>query len=564
MKRRRLYLLIVIIVLLVGCEDLASLIPEQEDEGPPSAFVAPTPVPTFPPALTTSARILDRGTLVVGVRYDLEPFSFITPESQLAGLEVDMARELARRWLGSPDAVRFVQVRTDTAFEHLGQGSVDLVLGGIVHTQAEESDADFAPPYFMDGMAMLTFPDTGVRSLGELQPAHRVGVLDWTDSLAAIRAATPVSATYVTYEHFFDVLDGLRNRQIDVYADQRHRLVRARRSVAGTTVVGQWTWAPVAPVFRQDDPFFANLMHLTMQDMVADGTRDALYARWLPDASPTSITVLSGQAPTPPLDASPQRRPDIDVIARMRQRGAIAVGYFQDRWPYSADRADGVPTGFEVRLLERLAELWFGSREAVTYVPVTEADAVDRLAQGEVDMLVGTWVHTRERELGWDFSVPILDDGISLFSLVANPIEEIEALGGQSVGVVAGSAGEAAVPRLSQGVGMNAVGYPTFEAAVAAMQAGEVVAILTERRPALDVHFRQQGFYMSDRRYTYRPVAYMLPEGDSAYRDLVNLSLMALEARGVYQELYGLWFDDPVPSLGAWPGIPTVPLVVNR
>jgi hypothetical protein len=39
---------------------------------------------------------------------------------------------------------------------------------------------------------------------------------------------------------------------------------------------------------------------------------------------------------------------------------------------------------------------------------------------------------------------------------------------------------------------------------------------------------------------------------------------MALEARGVYQELYGLWFDDPVPSLGAWPGIPTVPLVVNR
>jgi ABC-type amino acid transport substrate-binding protein len=563
LKRRRLFLLVAVILLLVGCEDLASLLPE-EDEGPPAAFVAPTPVPTFPPALTTSARILDRGVLVVGVRYDLEPLSFIAPDSQLAGLEIDLARELARRWLGSPDAVRFVQVRTDTAFDHLTEGSVDLVLGGVIHTQAGEANADFAGPYFMDGMALLTFPDTGIRSLGELQSSHRVGVLDWTESLEAVQAATPVTATYVSYGHFFDVLDGLRNREIDVYADQHHRLVRARRSVAGTTVVGQWTWAPVAPVFRQDDPFFANVVRLTMQDMVADGTRDALYARWLPETSPPSLTMLPGQAPTPAMEASPQRRPDLDIIERMRQRGSIAVGYFQDRWPYSADRADGVPTGFEVRLLERLAELWFGSREAVTYVPVTEADATNRLAQGEVDVLVGAWVHTRERELGWDFSIPILDDGVSLFSLDANPVEGFDGLGGQSVGVVVGSAGEAAVPQLSQGVGMNAVGYPTFGEAVAALQAGEVIAILTERRPALDVHFRQEGFHLTNQRYTYRPVAYMLPEGDSAYRDLFNLSLMELEARGVYQELYGLWFDDPIPSLGAWPGIPTVPLVVNR
>jgi ABC-type amino acid transport substrate-binding protein len=563
LKRRRLFLLVAVILLLVGCEDLASLLPE-EDEGPPAAFVAPTPVPTFPPALTTSARILDRGVLVVGVRYDLEPLSFIAPDSQLAGLEIDLARELARRWLGSPDAVRFVQVRTDTAFDHLTEGSVDLVLGGVIHTQAGEANADFAGPYFMDGMALLTFPDTGIRSLGELQSSHRVGVLDWTESLEAVQAATPVTATYVSYGHFFDVLDGLRNREIDVYADQHHRLVRARRSVAGTTVVGQWTWAPVAPVFRQDDPFFANVVRLTMQDMVADGTRDALYARWLPETSPPSLTMLPGQAPTPAMEASPQRRPDLDIIERMRQRGSIAVGYFQDRWPYSADRADGVPTGFEVRLLERLAELWFGSREAVTYVPVTEADATNRLAQGEVDVLVGAWVHTRERELGWDFSIPILDDGVSLFSLDANPVEGFDGLGGQSVGVVVGSAGEAAVPQLSQGVGMNAVGYPTFGEAVAALQAGEVIAILTERRPALDIHFRQEGFHLTNQRYTYRPVAYMLPEGDSAYRDLFNLSLMELEARGVYQELYGLWFDDPIPSLGAWPGIPTVPLVVNR
>ena len=569
---RRYLSLLAILVLFAGCADLAQLLPGPEEEGLPSAFVVPTPEQTYPLEMSTAARLLARGKMVVGVRYDLEPFSYITADSQLAGLEIDLARELARRWLGSPDAVRFVQVRSDTAYTYLAAGTVDVVFAGLVHTQDGEARADFSPPYFANGMALLTFPDTGIQSLADLD-GKTVGTVSWTDSADALAASASVSVTQVAYEHTADATEALRLRQIDAYVDHRHRLERARNTEAGSVVVGQWTWEPVSMIYRQDDPFFADLVALTFDDMAADGTRDALYDRWLPGTSPPSsvrfgspgsLGGLGSGGATPVLDATPQQISTQDVMARIRDRGSVAVGYFQTRWPYSGDRADGLPTGFEVRLIEQLGELWLGSTSAVTLVPVVDAnDALQRLERGEVDILIGAWVQSREGELRMDYSIPILDDGVSIMSLATNPIDELPQLNGQAVGVVVGSSAEAAVPGFSQGVGLSSRGYPTFEAALAGLQTGEVVALLTERWPALDVHFRQTDYVFTDRRYTYRPVALVVPEGDSDFHDLVNLSLMWLQSQGIYQELYSLWFDDAVPELESWPGLATS-LVIQR
>jgi len=568
MRRFLLLVLALVLVLLSGCaevEDLFGLVVQPKEEaGLPSAFVVPTPEAMFPPQMTTMARILARREIVVGVRYDLEPLSYITANSELAGLEIDLARELAGRWLGNPAAVRFRQVRSDSAFRHLADGTVDIVLAGVVHTQEKEALADFSPPYFMDGLAFLTFPDTNVQDLAGLQD-RRIGVVTWTGSRAEIDAMTPFSKTFVAYDSFFDVIEALRTREIDIYGDRRHRLERARRLVAGTVVVAQTMWEPVAMAYRQDDPFFANLVALTFQDMVVDGTRDALYVRWLPGVSPPSVTLLPGSAPAPAPTETPQQLSTLDVLARIRGRGTLAVGYFIDRWPYSANRADGVPTGFEVRLVERIAEQWLGTRQAVTLVPVTENDALARLAQGEVDMLVGNWIHTREAQLQVDFSLQIIDDGVSIFSLAAAPITDFVALGGRPVGVLAGSEGERVLPGLAQaaGIGLMTVRYADVPAAIAGLQQGEVAAIVSERRALLAIQFTQPGFTMTHQRYTYRPVGIVLPQGDSVYRDLVNLTLAALQADGTYQELYSVWFEDPVPVLDVRPGHPAVPLVIT-
>lgn len=541
------------IVLLSGCSDLAGLLQTETQAEPVLTYVAPTPEP-FPAQVTTAARIRERGAIIVGIRYDLEPFSFISANGELAGLEIDLAHELAQRWLGNPEAVIFRQLRSDTAAQHLIEGDVDIVLAGVPHTHNNEQEIDFSPPYFINGDALLTFPDTGIRALGDVN-GRTIGIVSWTDAGQRLKSAAPVTPTLTVYDNFFQVTEALRTRQIEAYADERHRLERARRLISGAEIVGQYSQVPFALGFRENDPFFANLVTLTFQDMAADGTYEALFARWLPGTPPPMLPRLPGNAPTPSIGDAPQERTTADLSAAIKTRGTLRIGYLIDLWPYSANRDDGVPTGFEVRLLERVAEVWFGSREAVEMVPVTRESGLQALLAGEVDVLAGGWVQSRELELQADTSLVLFDDGVSLFSLSAAPYRTLQELVGRPVGVVANSDGAAAIPQLTQLAGgpLNALSYPTRDEAVAALQRGEVVAVLAERGLVLSPLYRQAGFTLADARLTYRPVSYVLPQGDSSFRDWFNETLMQLHDNGVFQEVYTTWFDDPAPAAPLWP-----------
>ena len=145
--------------LLLAMLLLASCSGATDGDVDPASDPATTPVAATPIALpsqaTTGARILSRGFLRVGVRYDLQPFGSVTGDGGLAGFDVDLGRELARRWLGDAEAVQFRQVRSDTAVERLEAGEVDIVIAALTHTRDREAGADFTLPYFIDGQALL-------------------------------------------------------------------------------------------------------------------------------------------------------------------------------------------------------------------------------------------------------------------------------------------------------------------------------------------------------------------------------------------------------------------------
>jgi len=48
-------------------------------------------------------------------------------------------------------------------------------------------------------------------------------------------------------------------------------------------------------------------------------------------------------------------------------------------------------------------------------------------------------------------------------------------------------------------------------------------------------------------------VSYVLPQGDSNFRDWFNETLMQLHDNGVFREVYTTWFDDPAPAAPLWP-----------
>jgi len=516
----------------------------------------PTPTP-LPDDATTAARIHARGYLLVGVRYDLQPFGYVTEEGEVAGFDVDLGRELARRWLGNAQAVQFRQVRSDTGIEHLQAGDVDLVIAALTHTQDREAGADFSLPYFVDGQALLVraADATVIGGLAGLE-GRPVGVVAGGEARATLQAAVPFTLTLHPYDRFDAAVAALGRGEVDGVANLRRRLFWGARSLPQTAIVGQYTAVPVALAFPQDDPFFADLVNLTFQEMVADGTYAHLYGRWFAPESPPAVERWPGEE-VPGLADGPVVAEVPETIAAIQSRGRLAVALV-DHAPFAYVDATGAPAGYEVSLVRQMVGRWLGDGTAVDFITTTVETGKEMLRTAQADLLVGGLAHTRAAELELDFSLTTYVAGEGLLVRAGTLVTDVTDLRGQQVAVVEGSGSREVLLAAAQdaGVWLTVLPRPTLEAAIALLEEGYVVAVAGERADLMGPAYATPGLGVLSLRLTQVPLALGLPPGDSAFRDLVNLTLQTMKAEGEFDALYTTWFYDAPLALEVWPGAP--------
>jgi polar amino acid transport system substrate-binding protein len=472
---------------------------------------------------------------------------------------VDFGRELARRWLGSPQAVRFLQVRSDTAIEHLQASNVDLVIAALSHRQDLEAGADFSLPYFVDGQAILIRGDdagviTGLDGLN----GRPVGVVAWGGAADALPAAVPFTLTLQSYDRFDAAVAALGRGDVDAVADERRRLFWGAQMLPSVAMLGQYTSVPVALAFRENDPQFADLVNLTLQEIVSDGTFMTLYERWFAPDQPPTVEIWPGQEIASLADA-PTVGQVPDTINAIRARGRLRVAMTDGRSPFAYLDETGVPAGYEVNLARLLAEQWLGDPTAVDFVPAPLEMGRQSLRTGQVDILIGGLTHTRAAELEMDFSLTTYVGGEGLMTLAGGvPVTGLLSLHGQQVAVVDGSPSREVLMAASQnaGISLAVLSQPTLEAAIGLLGQGQVAAVAGERSVLLGSAYATPGLGLLPLRLSRLPLALGLPPGDSAFRDLVNLTLQAMKAGGQLDGLYGAWFADGPLPLEVWPGAP--------
>jgi putative glutamine transport system substrate-binding protein len=554
--KRTLLLLCVVLLSLTSCAngEVAGTAVSPASS-PTSSPPEPTPLPEN---ATTAARIRARGYLVVGVRYDLLPFGYITEEGEVAGFDVDLGRELARRWLGDAEAVRFRQVRSDTAIEHLQAGDVDIVIAALTHTWDREAGADFGLPYFTDGQALLVQAADAATIGGPSNLEGRsVGVVAWEEAEGVLQEMVPFTLTLQTYARFDAAVEALGLGDVDAVADLRRRLFWGKYMLPEASLVGPYTSAPVALAFLQNDPFFADLVNLTFQEVVADGTYTDLYTRWFAPELPPAVERWPGDKVPALADASIAANVP-DTIAAIQSRGRLAVALLPDRAPFAyADETAG-SGGYEVDLVQQMAGRWLGDATLVDFLPVTAERGKEMLRVGQADLLVGGLAHTRAAELELDFSLTTYVGGEGLLVRVGTPITGLTSLQGQQTAAVEGSESAGVLLAAAQGAGVSltVLPQPTLGAAAVLLEEGQVVAVAGDRADLLGVEFAVQGLDVLPLRLTRVPLALGIPPGDSAFRDLVNLTLQAMKMDGQIDAIYAAWFDDASPALETWPGVP--------
>ena len=133
--------------------------------------------------------IQEEGKLVVAVDESTTGLSSRDPVSgQLVGLEIDLARELARAILGSGDDahVQFKTVAPKEKIDFPAEGKVDVAISAISMTCDRWKDVAFSSRYFEAKHAFLVRSDSPIHGLSDLA-GKRVCMTKGSTSIATLR-----------------------------------------------------------------------------------------------------------------------------------------------------------------------------------------------------------------------------------------------------------------------------------------------------------------------------------------------------------------------------------------
>lgn len=124
--------------------------------------------------------IVNRDKIIVGISFDSKPFGFKDSDGQVKGFEADLAREIAKRLLGSPDKIIFKNVSSQERIDLAKSGDVDMVISTITITPQRKKLIDFSNPYFVAGQAICVKKDTKIDSIYDLLNKKIIVILETT------------------------------------------------------------------------------------------------------------------------------------------------------------------------------------------------------------------------------------------------------------------------------------------------------------------------------------------------------------------------------------------------
>ena len=240
------------------------------------------------------------------------------------------------------------------------------------------------------------------------------------------------------------------------------------------------------------------------------------------------------------------------VLDRISADGVIRAGTRANAAPFAQKTDSGEFEGFSVDLLRQIraaAEKAAGRTVRLELFEVTPSDRLQRVASGELDIVCGITTPTWEREDLVDFSLPFFRDGtrIMVYRGQAGRVVDLDNI---QVGVVEGTTTVAVVKDRLPGAVLRI--YADMGDAMRGLEQGEVDGVANVGVVLLGLAERSEPkrsvvLLPRTRALETETLACVLPQNDSAWRDMVNRTLVGMFAdvrdfMGRYQEIYDRWF----------------------
>ena len=138
--------------------------------------------------------VLDRGKLIVGTGSTNPPWHFEDDKGQLTGMDIAMARILSKGLFDDETKVEYVRQEANARIPNITSGKVDVVIQFMTVSPARAQLVAFSRPYYVEGAALLTSPNSKYKTYAELKAAGsavKASVLQNVDADILVHNALP-------------------------------------------------------------------------------------------------------------------------------------------------------------------------------------------------------------------------------------------------------------------------------------------------------------------------------------------------------------------------------------
>ena len=235
-----------------------------------------------------------------------------------------------------------------------------------------------------------------------------------------------------------------------------------------------------------------------------------------------------------------------DRLKAVLDRGVIKVGIMLICPPFGMYDAANQPIGFDVDLARLIAE---ALNVRLEIVPVLAANRIPYLVTDQVDLVVGTFSRTAERELVVDYSVPYVRTGPALMvKATETEINSIADTAGKRIALLKGTTGALWAKKLAPS-GTIFIEYDYEPDQLLALMQGKVDGLVQDETIISGWMAQHPGEFKIVGELFYDDyICIGLKQGLETYnlKNWLNWFLYELHRDGVIKNLWDKWFNIPM------------------
>ena len=224
-----------------------------------------------------------KGEIVMGLDDTFAPMGFRDPSGNLVGFDVELAEEVGSR-IGL--AIKFQPIDWSLKETELQAGNIDLIWNGYTITPTREEKVAFTKPYLENSQIIVTMADSIVDSKADLA-SKSVAVQKESSAYEAVMAeedfVDALGQDLIQFDTNNEAFMDLEAKRVDaIVVDEvlARYYMKLRGDDQYKVLDDNFGDEFYGIGVRKGDVTLLEKIDKAMDDMKADGSYDAIYAKW--------------------------------------------------------------------------------------------------------------------------------------------------------------------------------------------------------------------------------------------------------------------------------------------